>query len=100
MFQGGFVGQQATIVANTIEGDGTRVDALTHLMAFYPNDVNGLQDFSINGALNSNIILVLIVTADAQRRLDKMRIQFNNGSTDFYGRVIIYRLNLHGQIDA
>jgi len=64
-FQGGFVGNQCHLIVNSDE----KVD-------FYPEDSNKLQTFPIE------------LTG-----VNQLKISFG-GSTDFFGRITIYQLNL------
>jgi len=67
-FQGGFVGKECEV---EVEGN-------TKVLDFYPEDTNKMQTFYLAEKLNS---------------LKKIRIVFNS-STDFYGRITLYRLDL------
>ena len=67
-FQGGFVGKECEV---EVEGN-------TKVLDFYPEDSNKLQTFYLAEKLNS---------------VKKIRIAFNS-STDFYGRITLYRLDL------
>ncbi|XP_070541754.1 nuclear receptor 2C2-associated protein-like [Ptychodera flava] len=71
-FQGGFVGKECWIEGCCDSEDFTKI------ADFYPEDENSLQSFP--------------VTADG---ITKMKIIFNN-STDFYGRITIYKLDVIG----
>ncbi|XP_041086902.1 nuclear receptor 2C2-associated protein [Polyodon spathula] len=72
-FQGGFTGSTCRI-------EGCQKDeAFTKLADFYPEDKNSLQSFPIHG--------------DALVR--RVKIVFEN-STDFFGRVIVYTLDVLG----
>jgi hypothetical protein len=73
VFQGGFVGQECEAhVSSSAE------DPLRYIAAFEPEDVNGEQIFSVSA-----------------NRVQKLRLIFNK-STDFYGRVTVYHLNVYG----
>ncbi|XP_077989582.1 nuclear receptor 2C2-associated protein-like [Glandiceps talaboti] len=73
-FQGGFVGKECCI-------DGFHGDEFTRITEFYPEDVNSLQRFPISSSA--------MVT--------KLKIVFND-STDFFGRITIYKLDVIGRI--
>jgi len=75
-FQGGFAGKDCTI-----EGQSDDQVDLLKLANFYPEDVNAIQAFPI----------------DIDCSLRSLRIMFNN-STDFFGRVIIYQLDIFGEV--
>eukprot|EP00092_Neocalanus_flemingeri_P008657 GFUD01009327.1.p1 GENE.GFUD01009327.1~~GFUD01009327.1.p1 ORF type:complete len:141 (-),score=30.85 GFUD01009327.1:153-575(-) len=67
-FQGGFVGQECEV----------EVEGATKVMDFYPEDSNKVQTFYLKQRISS---------------LKKIRIAFNS-STDFYGRITLYKLEL------
>ncbi|XP_061457986.1 nuclear receptor 2C2-associated protein [Rhineura floridana] len=72
-FQGGFASRKCTV-------QGCRKgEDLSQVAEFYPKDTNSLQMFTLKEAL-----------------LDKLKITFEN-STDFFGRVIVYQLDVHGE---
>ncbi|XP_068447543.1 nuclear receptor 2C2-associated protein [Clinocottus analis] len=73
-FQGGFS-------AKTCRLDGCPKDgALTEISHFYPEDDNSLQSFPIQEA----------------PAVDKVKIKFGNGA-DFFGRIIVYSLDILGE---
>ena len=72
MFQGGF--GASTCAVSIPENDSRSVIA-----SFYPEDKNNLQEFAV------------------EFDSDVFRIEFNK-STDFYGRIIIYRLIVKGDL--
>jgi len=78
-FQGGFAGQECWL-----EADLSDSPDLIRLLTFYPEDTNSLQEFHI---------------PEHKHRSKSMRLMFGS-STDLYGRVIIYRLDLFGSIKA
>uniref|UniRef100_K7GHV2 Nuclear receptor 2C2-associated protein n=1 Tax=Pelodiscus sinensis TaxID=13735 RepID=K7GHV2_PELSI len=72
-FQGGFASQLCTL-------EGCRKgDELVKIAEFYPEDIHALQIFRTEEAT-----------------LDKLKITFEN-STDFFGRVVVYRLGVLGE---
>ncbi|KAF2072191.1 hypothetical protein CYY_006488 [Polysphondylium violaceum] len=73
MFQGGFVGKDCEVLITT--GDSKEFQHCTH---FYPKDINATQTFPLN-ANNVRQIKILFPT-----------------STDFFGRVTIYQLDILG----
>ncbi|KAE8891957.1 hypothetical protein PF005_g9593 [Phytophthora fragariae] len=75
MFQGGFVGQDVQVHVRKAGGGGgwEQVDVVVD-----PEDANDLQEFPCK------LTQVEAVALTFQR------------STDFYGRVVIYRLEVHG----
>ncbi|KAF9216391.1 Nuclear receptor 2C2-associated protein [Podila verticillata] len=76
MFQGGFVGKTCQVQRWTDEG--TFVD----MTRFYPDDINPLQSFSV---------------AEADRHTSsRIKIIFES-STDFFGRITVYKLDILGQ---
>ncbi|XP_075943675.1 nuclear receptor 2C2-associated protein [Anarhichas minor] len=73
-FQGGFS-------AKTCRLDGCPKDgAFTEISNFYPEDDNSLQSFPIQEA----------------SAVDKVKITFEN-SADFFGRIIVYSLDVLGE---
>jgi hypothetical protein len=72
MFQGGFVGQEGTV---SVSEDG---EAYTECAAIHPEDDNSLQAFAVSAS-----------------GCKFLRIDFQ-GSTDFYGRITIYRFEAYG----
>lgn len=72
-FQGGFVGKDCTVVIEDGQGQ------LLHNEPFYPDDVNAKQIFTLSS-----------VVANAK----KVRVNFK-GSTDFFGRIIVYSYELY-----
>ncbi|XP_014678117.1 PREDICTED: nuclear receptor 2C2-associated protein-like [Priapulus caudatus] len=72
-FQGGFAGRECHL-----EG-GDSPQTLRRLADFYPEDVNALQTFDVR----------------AQQPVSVARLVFAS-STDFYGRVVVYSLDLLG----
>ena len=80
MFQGGFVGKDCTVLGSQ---DGTTFPVDLH-RPFFPQDNNTLQSFPLSSSLS---------------RIQKLRIVFG-GSTDFYGRVTIYQLQVLGRVSS
>lgn len=70
-FQGGFAGKDCWIEAPSTEGDLQNVDS------FYPENQNQTQVFKLTKRL----------------MLKKLKIVFNS-SSDFFGRITIYKLDL------
>ncbi|KAF9301958.1 Nuclear receptor 2C2-associated protein [Mortierella antarctica] len=76
MFQGGFVGKTCQVQRWTDEG------AFVDMTRFYPDDINPLQSFPI---------------AEADRHIaSRIKIIFES-STDFFGRITVYKLDILGQ---
>lgn len=71
-FQGGFAGKHCHLEAGSGEKDVVLVQA------FYPEDVNSLQTFKLS----------------EPRTAKTFKFVFNE-STDFFGRIIIYKLSLY-----
>ncbi|GAB9465660.1 hypothetical protein Gpo141_00003059 [Globisporangium polare] len=76
MFQGGFVGQDVVVHAKSSTTD--RWEQIGNEADIEPEDANDLQVFPCEAS-----------------EVNALRISFNR-STDFYGRVIIYRLDVMG----
>ncbi|XP_039174872.1 nuclear receptor 2C2-associated protein isoform X1 [Crotalus tigris] len=72
-FQGGFASRKCILQG------GRKAEDLSTLAEFYPEDSNSLQSFPFKA-----------------EPLDKLKITFQN-SSDFFGRIIVYRLDLLGQ---
>ncbi|TPX60399.1 hypothetical protein PhCBS80983_g01834 [Powellomyces hirtus] len=81
MFQGGFTGKECEIVGVNNEGAD---DVWEKVVDFYPEDQNHLQVFP------------LPTDVAAAKSWKRLRIVFKN-STDFYGRVTVYRLDVLGE---
>eukprot|EP01132_Coremiostelium_polycephalum_P003867 gene3867-4819_t len=75
MFQGGFVGKECEISVCKINAN-----TFTNNSNFYPKDVNTLQSFPIEGGLTN---------------VKELKILFPE-STDFFGRITIYKLDVLG----
>ncbi|XP_026091675.1 nuclear receptor 2C2-associated protein [Carassius auratus] len=73
-FQGGFSGKSCKLEGSAKEED------LKHIVDFYPEDNNCLQSFPVQDA------------ASVQR----LKIVFEN-SADFFGRIIVYTLEILGE---
>ncbi|PSN55940.1 Nuclear receptor 2C2-associated protein [Blattella germanica] len=69
-FQGGFVGHDCYIEAKLANG-------MQIMEPFYPEDINSLQIFKLKEAISSK----------------QIKIVFNE-STDFFGRIVIYKLDV------
>ncbi|ORX95329.1 galactose-binding like protein [Basidiobolus meristosporus CBS 931.73] len=74
MFQGGFVGKECQALG-AVEGN----DYIS-LGRFYPEDNNDVQEFSL----------------EDQTPVKKLKLVFES-STDFFGRITIYRLEVIGE---
>ncbi|XP_026554190.1 nuclear receptor 2C2-associated protein [Pseudonaja textilis] len=72
-FQGGFASQKLILQG------GRKGAALSTVAEFYPEDNNSLQSFPFKA-----------------EPLDKLKITFQN-SSDFFGRIIVYHLDILGQ---
>nr|CAD7448538.1 unnamed protein product [Timema bartmani] len=70
-FQGGFTGKDCEVVLKT------QTDPLGKSEPFYPEDVNSVQSFNLKEPVLTN----------------NVRLVFNS-STDFFGRIVIYKLEL------
>lgn len=75
-FQGGFVGSEMRLSLSNTSGQSVYTDT------FYPDDVNDLQIFRLNAENLSSL-----------ENVRKLEIVFDK-SSDFFGRVIIYHLEL------
>ena len=69
-FQGGFVGRDCVLEAKQENGSQVAEN-------FYPEDINSLQTFKLKEPLSTKCL----------------RIVFNE-SSDFFGRIIIYKLDI------
>ncbi|KAJ3071489.1 Nuclear receptor 2C2-associated protein, partial [Quaeritorhiza haematococci] len=79
-FQGGFAGKECTLL-----GSSPSSDEWSTILNFYPADINTLQTFAVE---ETN-----------RKACKKFRIVFN-GSTDFYGRVTVYTLDIVGEVEG
>ncbi|KAI8089139.1 galactose-binding domain-like protein [Halteromyces radiatus] len=77
-FQGGFVGKTCVALGSTADQPN---DYSVHLATFYPQDINPMQTFPIPN--NNNV------------PIQRLKLIFEE-STDFYGRITIYKLDVLG----
>ncbi|XP_077290965.1 nuclear receptor 2C2-associated protein [Arctopsyche grandis] len=70
-FQGGFVGHDCEIIL--VRDDGSKA-----IEPFYPEDNNSVQKFQLKAPCNTK----------------QVTVKFNS-STDFFGRIIIYKFELY-----
>ncbi|KAG0260046.1 Nuclear receptor 2C2-associated protein, partial [Linnemannia exigua] len=76
MFQGGFVGKTCQVLAWIDSNE------FVDMMRFYPEDINPLQTFPV---------------AEAEKQItSRVKIVFES-STDFFGRITVYKLDILGQ---
>ncbi|KAI9470024.1 MAG: galactose-binding domain-like protein [Benjaminiella poitrasii] len=75
-FQGGFVGKTCVVVGSTAE---TPNDYSVQIDTFYPEDINSEQTFN----------------CEPTQPLKRVKIIFEE-STDFYGRITLYKLDVLG----
>jgi len=81
-FQGGFVGEECIVSGGSRQGLNVTWNELD--VPVDPEDSNHLQEFDLTEA------------ASEQRKCDAVKIDFES-STDFYGRVTIYRFEVWGR---
>lgn len=72
-FQGGFAGKNCTVTLDD------KMGATLHYQPFYPDDINAKQTFDLSSTVEN---------------VRKVKFSFE-GSTDFFGRIIVYNLELH-----
>nr|XP_020669941.1 nuclear receptor 2C2-associated protein [Pogona vitticeps] len=72
-FQGGFSSRKCVVQG------GRKGEGLLPVAEFYPEDTNSLQTFPLG-----------------EVQLEKLKITFEN-STDFFGRIVIYQLDVLGE---
>ncbi|KAG2191162.1 hypothetical protein INT46_002303 [Mucor plumbeus] len=77
-FQGGFVGKKCIVVGSTVDAPN---DYSIDIDTFYPEDINPTQTFNF----------------EATQPLKRVKIIFEE-STDFYGRITVYKLDIIGNI--
>ncbi|KAF9926537.1 Nuclear receptor 2C2-associated protein [Linnemannia zychae] len=83
MFQGGFVGKTCQVLAWTDQGE------FVEMMRFYPEDINPLQI--------SDLPSLIFAVAESDRQpTSRVKIVFES-STDFFGRITVYKLDILGQ---
>ncbi|KAI7899478.1 galactose-binding domain-like protein [Cokeromyces recurvatus] len=75
-FQGGFVGKKCVVVGSIVESPN---DYNVPVDTLYPEDVNSIQTFSF----------------EPTQPLKRIKIIFEE-STDFYGRITLYKLDILG----
>ncbi|KAI9304187.1 galactose-binding domain-like protein [Cunninghamella echinulata] len=76
-FQGGFVGKKCVALGSTSEQPN---DYNIPLVTFYPQDINPLQTFKVD---------------NNDTPIQRLKLIFEE-STDFYGRITIYKLDILG----
>lgn len=88
IFQGGFVGIKCSIdVCATLKvGDSSGWNNLTRI---YPEDVNRRQSFDLNPGQNVQELV--------EKGVESVKLVFEE-SSDFFGRVTVYDLELEGQV--
>ncbi|KAF9358150.1 Nuclear receptor 2C2-associated protein [Mortierella sp. NVP85] len=85
MFQGGFVGKTCQLFVMTEEGK------MVETMAFYPEDINPLQ------ICIHFLECLTIISSNKTQRQSTSRIKiFFESSTDFFGRITVYKLDILG----
>lgn len=72
-FQGGFAGKNCSVSLEDQSGN------VVNEQLFYPDDINAKQTFDLSSTVES---------------VKKVKFSFE-GSTDFFGRIIVYNLELH-----
>ncbi|KAJ6587120.1 galactose-binding domain-like protein [Mycena vulgaris] len=83
-FQGGFVGTRCAVKVPLQSSEtGNNWQTLTYI---YPEDINGRQEFSLESESSASVI------SDG---IDRLRLEFEE-SSDFFGRITLYDLKLHG----
>ncbi|KAJ7459052.1 galactose-binding like protein [Mycena galericulata] len=75
-FQGGFVGTRCAVKVRS--GSNWRL-----LAYIFPEDINGRQEFPLKHEV------------DISDGIDRLRLEFEE-SSDFFGRITLYDLKLHG----
>ncbi|ORZ10199.1 galactose-binding domain-like protein [Absidia repens] len=75
-FQGGFVGKTCVALGSTADQPN---DYNISLARFYPQDINPMQSFAVS----------------CDQPIQRLKLIFEE-STDFYGRITIYKLDILG----
>lgn len=83
-FQGGFVGTSVQLSATTAVSSPKK---FVPLARWEPRDCNDVQSFAVAPA-----------DADTARWVTNIKLTFP-ASTDFYGRITVYALDLQGQVE-
>lgn len=90
MFQGGFVAKEITFLTPLVrscvadDGEGAAAASELHKLAdAWPVDESALQEFPV----------------PCESPITQLKLVFN-GSTDFYGRVTVYKLEVMGREDG
>lgn len=79
-FQGGFVGKNCVAVGSTVSSPN---DYSVNIGSFYPEDINPTQTFNF----------------DITEPLKRVKIIFEE-STDFYGRITVYKFDILGKLSS
>ncbi|KAJ7724242.1 galactose-binding domain-like protein [Mycena metata] len=82
-FQGGFVGTRCAVKVPASTDTGNGWQTLTYI---FPEDINRRQEFSLK--TESSV-------ADISAGIDRLRLEFEE-SSDFFGRITLYDMKLHG----
>ncbi|KAJ7702987.1 galactose-binding domain-like protein [Mycena rosella] len=83
-FQGGFVGTRCAVKVPAPDSDsGNSWKTVTYI---FPEDINGRQEFSLKSESSAVVIA---------GGIDRLRLEFEE-SSDFFGRITLYDLKLHG----
>lgn len=72
-FQGGFVGKDCNVILEDTTGKTLQNEP------FYPDDINAKQIFNLTKPVSNAV---------------KIRVNFK-GSTDFFGRIIVYNFEIY-----
>lgn len=77
MFQGGFVGKTCRALGSLADSPN---DYNVDLGSFYPEDINSTQTFALNPSTP----------------VQRLKVVFEE-STDFYGRITVYKMDILGE---
>ncbi|KAJ7040249.1 galactose-binding domain-like protein [Mycena alexandri] len=81
-FQGGFVGTRCAIKVPASTDSSDTGNGWQTLIYIFPEDINRRQEFSLKTELSV-------------AGIDRLRLEFEE-SSDFFGRITLYDLKLHG----
>ncbi|KAJ7269372.1 hypothetical protein B0H12DRAFT_1095469 [Mycena haematopus] len=86
-FQGGFVGTRCAVKVPASTESSETVNDWQTLIYIFPGDINGRQEFPLKTELSAAAI---------EGGVKRLRLEFEE-SSDFFGRITLYDLQLYGE---
>ncbi|KAJ7292974.1 hypothetical protein C8J57DRAFT_1490442 [Mycena rebaudengoi] len=86
-FQGGFVGTRCAVKIPSSTDNSNVPSASWELLTYiFPEDINNRQEFAVKSESNAPLVA---------NGVERLRLEFEE-SSDFFGRITLYDLKLHG----